>query len=93
MILVGIDEYLRGSETFFLTLISKALLNDNSVALFHIFTVCVFFSFSFFFLMATPMAYGSSQARDHLGLHHSHRNAGSEQRLQPTTQLRVTPDP
>ena len=38
----------------------------------------------------TPVAYGSSQARDQIGaaaagLHHSHSNAGSESCLRPTT--------
>ena len=38
------------------------------------------------FLRATPKAYGSSQARDQIGvvaagLHHSHSNAGSEPHL------------
>ena len=44
------------------------------------------------------MAYGGSQARDPIGamaatLRHSHSNAGFEPRLQPTPQLRETPDP
>ena len=42
-----------------------------------------------------PMADGGSQARGRIrtvtaGLHHSHSNAGSELRLQPTTQLTAT---
>ena len=46
------------------------------------------FSFLFFF-RATPLAYGSSQARGPIGdtavcLHYSHSNAGSEVHLQPT---------
>ena len=47
-----------------------------------------FFSFFplFGFFRATPMAYGSSQARGRMGaavasLHHSHCNVGSELRL------------
>ena len=41
------------------------------------------------------MAYGSSQARGGIGataasLHHSHSNAGSDLRLQPTPQLLAT---
>ena len=44
------------------------------------------------------MAYGGSQARDLIGavsagLHHSHSNARSEPRLQPTPQLMAMPDP
>ena len=44
------------------------------------------------------MAYGSSQARGRIratgaSLRHSHGNAGSELRLQPTPQLTEMPDP
>ena len=47
---------------------------------------------------ATPKAYGGSQARGPIGavpagLCHSHSNAGSELRLQPTPQLKATQDP
>ena len=50
-----------------------------------------------FFLRATPAAFGGSQARGLVrgmtaDVHHSHSNAGSELRLQPTPQLRATPD-
>ena len=50
--------------------------------------------FFFFFLMATPLAYGSSQARGWngaaaAGLHHSHSNAGCEPYPR---QLVATPD-
>ena len=52
-----------------------------------------------FFLLfrALPVAYGSSQARGRIGavavsLHHSHSNARSEPRLQPTPQLTAMPD-
>ena len=48
----------------------------------------IFFFFCFF--RATPVAYGSSQARGHIGavsaaasLHHSHSNTGSEPCLRP----------
>ena len=47
---------------------------------------------------ATPVAYGSSQARGRIraaaaGLRHSHSNARCKLRLQPTPQLTATPDP
>ena len=58
---------------------------------------------TFFFLnfyRASPMVYGGSQARGHIGavaagLHHSHShsNARSQLRLRPTPQLMATPDP
>ena len=56
-----------------------------------------FLFFSFFFLRATPAAYGNSQARDHTGatatsLHHSHRNVGSELHLRLTPPLTATLD-
>ena len=61
---------------------------------------CFLFFFFFFFglLRATPVAYGGSQARGLIGavaasLRHSHSNARSEPRLQPTLQLMATPDP
>ena len=43
----------------------------------------------FLFFRASLSAYGRSQTRDQIGaeaadLHHSHRNAGAEPRLQPT---------
>ena len=46
----------------------------------------------FAFSMATPAAYGGSQAKGLIGaaaagLHQSHSNAGSEPSLQPTPQL------
>ena len=60
---------------------------------------CLFVCFVFFAIFwAAFMAYGGSQARGPIGavatdLHHSHSNAGSESRLQPTPQLTATPDP
>ena len=62
---------------------------------------CVSFEpFSFFLCLfrATPTAYGRSQASGPVraaaaGTYHSHSNAGSEQRLQPTPQLAATQDP
>ena len=52
----------------------------------------------FFFFMATPAAYGRSQARGWIGaaaagLHHSPSNVGSQPCLQPTPQLMATLDP
>ena len=51
----------------------------------------------FAFSRAAATAYGSSQARGRIraiapSLLHSHSNSGSELRLQPTPQLRATPD-
>ena len=55
-------------------------------------------SISLFFFRATPVAHGRPQARSHIravaaGLHYSHSNAESKPRLQPTPQLKATPDP
>ena len=51
----------------------------------------------FAFSGAAHAVYGGSQARGLIGavatsLRQSHRNSGSEQRLQPTPQLMATPD-
>jgi len=59
-----------------------------------------FFLFFFVFLLclwATPSAYGGSQASGRIGavatgLHQSHSNVGSEPCLQPTPQVKATPD-
>ena len=73
----------------------KALLPELSqqciVCLFVCLFACLLFSAAF-------LAYGGSQARGRIGavaagLCHSHSNAGSEPCLQPTPQLRATPDP
>ena len=64
-------------------------------------TVCLgsfFRPFFLFLFMATPVAYGSSQAEGGIGaaaasLHHSHSHTGSEPHLRPTLQLAATPDP
>ena len=50
-----------------------------------------------FFFRATPMAYGSFQARSQIGAasagqYHSHSNARSEPCLRPTLQLTATLD-
>ena len=57
-----------------------------------------FYFILFFLFRVTLMAYGCSQARGPIGavaadLHHSHSNARSELRLQPTPQLTAMPDP
>ena len=57
-----------------------------------------FFLVFLFFSRALPAAYGGSQARGLMGavaasLHHSHSNARSEPRLQPTPQLTAMLDP
>ena len=60
--------------------------------------ITFFFFFGLFAISrAVPTAYGGSQARGPIGavasgLGQSHSNAGSELRLQPTPQLRATPD-
>ena len=56
-----------------------------------------FFFFFAIFFRATLVAYRNSQARGRIkaaaaGLHNSHSNAGSEPWLQPTPQLKATPD-
>jgi len=62
---------------------------------FKIKSICIFWSF--FLFRAAPKAYGGSQARGLIGaiaagLYHSHNNARSEPRLQPTPQLTVPLD-
>ena len=58
-----------------------------------------FFFFGLFAISwATSAAYGGSQARGRIravaaDLRHSHSNARSKLRLQPTPQLMATPDP
>ena len=61
---------------------------------------CTWWELLFFFLLfrAVPTAYGGPQTRGLIGataasLHHSYRNVGSEQCLQPAQQLMATPDP
>ena len=59
---------------------------------------CLFFLSFFAFSRAAPTAYGGSQARGRIeaiaaGLRQSHSNAGSQPHLQPTPQLKATPDP
>ena len=59
-----------------------------------------FYLFIYFFclLRASPVAYGSSGAKDPIGavaagVHHSHSNATSEPYLRPMLQLAAMPDP
>ena len=61
--------------------------------------LCKIFLETFFvcFFRAAPAAYGGSQAKGQIravaaGLHHSHSNADSKPCLQPTPQLKATPD-
>ena len=52
--------------------------------------------FAFLFFRATPMAYGSSQARGRIGATAAslcHSNSGSKPCLRPTPQLVTMPDP
>ena len=56
-----------------------------------------FFFFFFLLLMATPMAYGISQATGQLeaaaaSLHHIHSHTGSKPFLLPIPQLMAMPD-
>ena len=56
------------------------------------------FIYVIYLFRATPVAYGSFQARDRIraaadGLHHGHSNARSEPRLRPMPQLAVALDP
>ena len=58
----------------------------------------IFLFFIFCLFRGTPMAHGSSQARDRIGdvaasLHHSHSNMRVEPYLRPTPQLTAKPDP
>ena len=62
------------------------------------FCVLSFFLFFLSFLGPRPWQYRGSQARGPIravanGLRQSHSNAGSKPCLQPTPQLRATPDP
>ena len=54
--------------------------------------------FFFFLFRVTPVSYGSSQARGHIGattasLGHNHSNTQSQPLLQPTPQLTATQEP
>ena len=65
---------------------------------FGVFLFLFVFLFCFVFLGLHPAAYGDSQARGPVGataacLHHSHSNTRTELHLQPTPQLKATPDP
>ena len=64
----------------------------DHMAVLFLFIYLFFVFLSFFFLRATPMANGGSQARGLIGaiaagLCHSHSNTGSKPRLRPTPQL------
>ena len=65
---------------------------------FYLFIYLLTYFLSFCLSGAAPAAHGGSQARGLIGtvdtgLRHSHSNAGSKLRLQPTPQLTETPDP
>ena len=89
---------------FFLTLGKEFLTNyfQRAQTYDQCFIVEIYFYlFTYFCLLtyrATLMAYGGSQPRGLIGavatsLYQSHSKARSEPRLQPTPQLRATPDP
>ena len=73
-------------------------LTDFAIGYFNFF-ILLFFCFFVFAILGPCLWYvevprpsgliGATSA----GLHHSHSNAGSEPRLQPTPQLMATPDP
>ena len=54
---------------------------------------CLLFFVFLLLFRAVPVAYGGSQARGQIGLHHSQSNAESELRLRPAPQLTATLDP
>ena len=65
---------------------------------FILFYFILFYFILFCLFRAVPVAYWGSQARSQIGaiaagLHHSHSNARSKSRLQPTPQFMATPDP
>ena len=76
------------------------LVDHHSTVTLFLFIYFFYFFYFFVFLLflwAASAAYGGSQARGPIraaatGLCQSHRNAGSELRLQPTPQLTATPD-
>ena len=70
----------------------KIILILNLTMCIYLFIYLILFFVFFAISWAAPTAYGGSQARGPIGavaagLHHSHSNAGSEQRLQPIPQL------
>ena len=77
---------------------SKLLSKNNYDSPMKSFTFMPCIPFSFFLFRATPVGYGSSQARGRIGAiavgpHPSHSNARSKLYLQPVLQLVVMPDP
>ena len=78
------------------------LRNDSSCAFGGLFpqvdsmwtsTEYFFFLFIYFFLFRATPAYGSSNARGLIGLHHSRSHMGSKPHLQPLPQLVAILDP
>ena len=81
-----------GSHEFFKVCESVSVLQRSSLCSFFIFYFIFYLFFFFCPFRATPMAYGSSQARGLIGavassLCQSHSNTGSKLRLRPTPQL------
>ena len=78
--------------------ICSSLPNSLRFKVILFFFCFVLFCLVFLLFRATPMAYGSSQARSQIratdaGLCHSHSNAGSELCLRPTLQLMAMAGP
>ena len=73
-------------------------LRETAFKIYNSFCFFVFCFVFYVFSMASPAAYGDSQARGLIrataaGLHHSHSNVRSEPRLRPIPQLTAPPDP
>ena len=90
-------------DLFYFHSYQKTELMTNTIGHFYLWInqkIFILFYFIFVFLPflgPLPAAYEGSQARGLIGalatsLYHSHSHSGSEQRLQPTPQLTVTPD-
>ena len=77
-----------------ITLAQRASNKKVCLSIFKFFLIFIFV----LLVKAAPEACGRSQARGRIGavaagLPHSHSNAGSKPRLQPTPQLSAMPDP
>ena len=85
------------TSTLSLHHIALFILSAWTLSWYGIFS-CLFYLFTYLFLLfrAVPAAYGSSQARSHIGpavAGHSHSNMESKLCLSPTPQLRAMQDP